>query len=187
MKKIGLVALTAAAAALLSGCSKSSSDVSMPKDSRENVQAAQDRSVAQAEIIDPTFGVSRRKSALSGGFRIIRGPIGEYTTEYVHISQSDLGGEKPNYSLNLKDDNTFTFHAEVNGVNSDHYGNWYLKYDDSIILFYDEPVETPPHNVFIGDCMFMELLPQGKIMFYDDCATIVLSKKADAAPQNVNS
>ncbi len=188
MKKILLSAIAALIApTLLTGCAPSSPDLSMPTDSTENIRSEQNQPPIKPEETAPSFGFSRYKSALPGGFRLSRGPIGEYSTEYVHISQTENSGEKPNYSLNLKDDNTFTFQAEVNGVVSDHYGNWYLKYDDSIVLFYDEPVDTPPHNVFVGDCMFMELLPHGKIMFYDDCATIVLSKNTDISPQNANS
>ncbi|MCH5161185.1 MAG: hypothetical protein J1G04_04055 [Clostridiales bacterium] len=180
MKKFFILLLTAATAAALTACSSKTTNLSAEVDDRANTQQIQ---VEPEKAPDANYPVTfpRIKRPVPGVIRKAFDISGEYTTEYVHIFDHDDAKEKPFYTLELNDDNTFSLHAEVNGVNSDHYGNWYIKHGGSIILFYDEPIDTPAHNVFVSDSMYMEMLPHGKIMFYDNCATIVLSKTEEIA------
>ena len=186
MKKAILLLLTAATAAtVLTGCSPNTPDLSMPTDDRARTQVHEVAPEPTTKAT-PSINLTFHKSALPGGFRRLYDRTGVYTTEYIHFSPFDKPETMPNYSLELKDDGTYSFHADVNGVQSEHYGNYYFKHG-GLILFYDEPMDTPAHNVYVADSIYMEMLPQGKIMFYDECGTIVLSKPDGAIEQPINS
>ncbi len=103
---------------------------------------------------------------------------GIYYLEYVHFPVGTERDESIDYRLDLRDDGMFTFDVVTNNVSATHEGRWYGKNGGEIILFYDEPIADTAHNVYVSDCMFCEYLPSGKIMLYDNCNTVVLSKDA---------
>lgn len=108
--------------------------------------------------------------------------LGTYKTEYIHAHNEAADAAKTfDYTLTLSDNNKYTFTANVNGVASSHYGNWYIKRGGALVLFYDEPTETPEHNVYVADSMYAELLPDRKIMFYDSGCTVVLAPESDTS------
>lgn len=126
-----------------------------------------------------------RKMQIFGVKRIFeQNHLGTYTVDYVRYpKQSDID-ETLNYVLTLNENDLFDFMVTVNGITSTHYGHYYIHRGGSIVLFYDEKIEDSAHNVFICDSLYAELLPNGKIMFYDDCKTIVLSKEEKTPQQD---
>ena len=141
--------------------------------------------------IDGFHGKIIKKGALSGVRRHFRpNHSGNYTVEYIHTPYGIDEDETLDYKLTLNDDNTFELTVVSNGVTAEHSGRWYERRNE-IMMFYDEQIDQPPHNVYVADSMFGDLLPKGKIMIYDNCCTIVLSRQSendttipDPAPQN---
>ena len=130
----------------------------------------------------PSFPGVRRRLAIG-----IMPESGSYSMEYVHFPISEDRDESLDYSLELRDDNTFTFNVVTNKISATHEGHWYGKHGGNIVLFYDEPIDETAHNVYVSDCMYCEYLPNGKIMIYDNCNIIVLSREditQDDLPQN---
>ncbi|MDE5592993.1 MAG: hypothetical protein K2I75_03570 [Clostridiales bacterium] len=200
MKKALTFTVTALiAASAMCGCSKSataSSAVQLPESrSTQQTQTQQENQEVtdntsdnkRIEItldgnkIDGFVGQIRTRSALSGVRRhFIPDRSGTYTVEYIHVPYGIDKDETLDYKLTLNDDNTFTMTVVSDGVTAEHSGRWYERRKE-IMLFYDEQIEQPPHNVYVSDSMFGDLLPKGKIMIYDNCYTIVLSQSADEA------
>ncbi len=179
MKKaiVSILAVSAAATALV-GCGA-------PKPQAASVQKPQEPAHTEQRTrsddnvgvrggrlgdLSPIFGVRRRLSI-----------AGEYTVEYVHKQRDAATDDTLDYSLSLRDDHTYEMRVVAKGVKSDHYGNWYVHDGGGLTLFFDEPIESPAHNEYVTDCMYAELLPQGKIMIYDGGNTIVLSRNGSAA------
>lgn len=102
--------------------------------------------------------------------------FGTYGVDYVRFPQGEEKDETLDYRLTLKDDDTFELTVVSKGVTAEHYGHYYIRRGGSITLFYDEEIEPTAHNVYICDSLYGEILPNGKIMFYDNCNTIVLAK-----------
>lgn len=180
MKKLLFFALICTAVAvILSGCGapKPRAVNVMPRTKTENTETPSkrtveieidknnDKDVRLGEVL-PIVGVRRR----------IHNPAGEYTVEYVHYPREAQKDETLNYSLTLNSDNTYSLTVVTDGVQANHFGNWYLRSGGSLVLYYDEPIDKTAHNVFVSDCMYGEMLPHGKIMIYDNCNVIVLSK-----------
>ena len=101
--------------------------------------------------------------------------------EYVHTPRGEERDETLDYKLTLNDDNTYTLSVTTDGVNAEHSGRWYMHRDGNIVMYYDEPIDKPAHNVYISDTMYAESLPQGKLMIYDSCNVIVLARQGDNA------
>lgn len=182
MKKVlYFILLCSAVAVFLAGCGvpKPRATGIVPRTKTENTDNPNKRTV-EVEIdknndvdraprlgdIMPIFGVRRRLPNFAG----------DYSVEYVHAPRDKQKDDTLQYSLTLRDDNTYDMTVVTDGVQANHYGNWYMRSGASIILYYDEPIEDAAHNVFVSDCMFGEILPQGKIMIFDDGNVIVLSK-----------
>ena len=106
---------------------------------------------------------------------------GSYSVEYIHTPYGVDKDDTLDYKLELSDDNTFTMHVVTNGVTADHSGHWYVRHDN-MTLFYDEEIDPTAHNYFVSDSMYCEILPQNKLMIYDDCRVIVLSRNDSATP-----
>lgn len=102
---------------------------------------------------------------------------GSYTVEYVHTPHGIDKDETLDYKLQLSDDNTFTMQVVTNGVTADHSGHWYARRDE-IMLYYDEVTDPTAHNVYVSDSMYCDVLPQNKLMIYDNCRVIVLAREA---------
>lgn len=200
MKKALTLTVTAIiAASAMCGCSKSAttaSAVRLPESrgtqqtqSQQENQDVTDNSADNKRIeitldgnkTDGFVGQIRTKSALSGVRRhFIPNRSGTYTVEYIHTPYGIDKDETLDYKLTLNGDNTFTMTVVSDGVTAEHSGRWYERRKE-IMLFYDEKIEQPPHNVYVSDSMFGDLLPKGKIMIYDNCYTIVLSQSSDEA------
>ncbi|MCH5155530.1 MAG: hypothetical protein J1F69_02900 [Clostridiales bacterium] len=122
---------------------------------------------------------NRRRAPISGVRRHLSpDKSGKYTVEYIHTPYGIDKDETLDYNLVLNNDNTFEFTVVSDGVTAEHSGRWYER-RGQIILFYDEEIEQPQHNVYVADSLYAEVLPKGKIMFYDNCYTVVLSKQRD--------
>lgn len=119
----------------------------------------------------PNSGVRRR---------FLQSPSGSYTVEYVHTPHGVDKDETLDYKLQLSDDNTFTMQVVSNGVTADHSGHWYARRDE-IMLYYDEEIDPTAHNVYVSDSMYCDVLPQNKLMIYDNCRVIVLTRETTAA------
>lgn len=100
---------------------------------------------------------------------------GSYTLEYVHTPFGIDKDETLDYKLQLSDDNTFTMQVVTDGVSVDHTGHWYARRDE-VMLYYDEQIDQPAHNEYVADSMYCDVLPQNKLMIYDNCRVIVLSR-----------
>lgn len=207
MKKavtIATVALLSAAA--LCGCSKSTTNSIKPKSQSDDINQTKTKSsqtnndtteksekpeeIQKIEItingktIDEYYGNVRRRSAISGvGRHYKHRRDGTYTVEYIHTPYGVDKDETLDYRLTLKDDNTYELTVVSDGVTAVHNGHWYER-NHEITMFYDEQMQEQPHNVYVGDRMFANVLPKGKIMIYDDCYTIVLSKQTEDNSQN---
>ncbi len=188
MKKIvSLFTVILLSCALLCGCGAPS-----PKNpdapSTRSTDAENGRMTDERDIADiypapdlagklPIVGVLRRLSAA---------PYGTYNIEYVHYPR---GGEQDptlDYSLTINEDGTYDMTVVTDGITANHYGHWYQHRDGNITLFYDEPTEDTAHNVYVSDSMFIEVLRHGKLMIYDNCNVIVLSRVADQTPAKAN-
>lgn len=106
---------------------------------------------------------------------------GVYTVEYIHTPYGVDSDDTLDYKLELSDNNTYTMEVTANGVTAAHNGKWYNK-RDTLMLFFDEPIDQPTHNTFVADCMYCEIIPQGKLLIYDNCYTIILSKTQSDSP-----
>ena len=105
---------------------------------------------------------------------------GSYTLEYVHTPFGIDKDETLDYKLQLSDDNTFTMQVVTDGVSVDHTGHWYARRDE-VMLYYDEQIDRPAHNEYVADSMYCDVLPQNKLMIYDNCRVIVLSRATTPA------
>ena len=133
--------------------------------------------IIDSEKIDGITGKARKKSPISGVRRhFIPDQSGNYTVEYIHTPYGIDKDETLDYNLSLNNDNTFELTVVSNGVTANHSGRWYER-RGQLMLFYDEEIKQQPHNVYVADSMYCELLPHGKVMFYDNCYTIVLTKQ----------
>ena len=101
---------------------------------------------------------------------------GTYSVEYVRFPQGEKKDETLDYRLTLNQDDTFEFTVVTNGVTAEHNGHYYIHRDGYMTLYYDEEIEQTAHNVYVSDSLYCELLPSGKIMFYDNCNMIVLAR-----------
>lgn len=198
MKKI--ISATAAvllSAAMLCGCNKNAtqSTAKTTPQSDNNVvtrQTETDQNTDQTKKIEITidgndvdgfFGVIRKKSAFPGARRRFdRGRYGRYEVEYIHTPYGIDKDSTLDYRLTLNKDNTFELTVVSEGVTAEHSGRWYERRNE-ITMYYDEPIDPPAHNVYVADTLFGDLLPQGKIMIYDKCCTIVLARSAQARPE----
>lgn len=126
--------------------------------------------------VDEFFGLKDRRSDISGVRRKFMSEyIGTYTVEYIHVPYGVDRDDTLDFNLTLNDDNTFTMKVVSEGVEAEHYGRWYAR-RHQITMYYDEPIDPTKHNVYVADSMYGELLPDGKIMVYENCHTIVLSR-----------
>ncbi|MCM1367415.1 MAG: hypothetical protein NC184_01195 [Roseburia sp.] len=187
MKKIIIsAAALALSGALLCGCSSgTANDASydVPEAPREARAVEDFRPSSRREFTVEIEGASEAR----GGF--FRSPIsgvrrrfaeareGVYTVEYVHAPQGAEKDDTLDYRLELRDDNTFDLAVTADGVSVSHNGHWYARRHE-IMLFYDEDVDPTAHNIYVCDSMYGDILPQGKIMIYDNCNIIVLSRVA---------
>ncbi|MBD5131412.1 MAG: hypothetical protein HDT28_02295 [Clostridiales bacterium] len=198
MKKlIAMLALSAVTATSLAACGKPTPkavDIESPAPSQttRSVQQAEesgDGNMTEIEIkIDGTdlhefFGKRMLRSPIYGVRRHFEPDIfGTYTVEYVHTPFGEEQDDTLSYELVLNSDNTFTLVATANGVTSDHYGHWYSS-RRNITLFYDEPIDPTAHNVYVADALYAERLDQGKLLVYDNCKTIILSRQTADLPE----
>lgn len=110
---------------------------------------------------------------------------GIYTVEYIHTPYGVDRDDTLDYRLELSDDNTYAMEVTANGVTASHNGKWYNK-RDTLMLFYDEPIEQPTHNTYVADSLYCEIIPHGKLLIYDNCYTIILSKVQPDAPTELS-
>ncbi len=122
-----------------------------------------------------------------GGFDMLRPSVpgvtrhfdfdasGSYSVEYIHTPYGIDRDETLDFKIELRADNTFDMTVVSEGVTAEHNGRWYARCG-SITLFYDEEIEPPAHNVYVADSMYCELLPQGKIMVFQNGHTVVLAR-----------
>lgn len=192
MKKIIAIAIAPLfAATCLCGCGKSSAseyDVATPEPAEpQQTQSQQqdDKDRDQNNKIEIIFdgskggfhGEIKGRGALPGTYRhFIPDRSGNYTVEYIHAPYGIDKDTTLDYDLTLNEDNTFKLTVVSEGVTADHSGRWYER-SKTIMLFYDEDIDTPQHNVYVADSLYADILPQGKLMIYDNCHTIVLSRR----------
>lgn len=180
-KTLALVAACALAAAAACGCgSKAPTEARpLPRNATPEItQKAPDRSgVIEIDLGGIFDRAPQHEDASLTRRTFRRSPAGEYTVEYVHTPRGEERDETLDYKLTLNDDNTYTLSVTTNGVNAEHSGRWYMHRDGNIVMYYDEPIDTPAHNVYISDTMYAESLPQGKLMIYDRCNVIVLARQ----------
>ena len=188
MKKVVPVAVTALiTATALCGCSKAPAAQAAPPAEPQQMQTQQysDSTEPENKIeitlggnkIDGFYGEFIKRGALSGVSRHFgHNRSGSYTVEYIHTPYGIDKDETLDYRLTLNDDNTFELTVVSNGVQADHSGRWYERRKE-IMMFYDEEIDPPQHNVYVADSIYGDLLPKGKIMIYDNCCTIVLSRQ----------
>lgn len=118
------------------------------------------------------------KLPISGVLRRFKPDLyGVYTVEYIHSPRDTERDETLDYRLELKDDNTFDLNVTSNGVQAEHYGHWYMHRGGNIMLYYDEPIDPTAHNVYVSDTLYGDMLDGGKIMIYENCNVIVLSRE----------
>ncbi len=106
-------------------------------------------------------------------------PYGVYTVEYVHSPRDGQKDETLDYKLELRDDNTFDLFVTANGVQASHYGHWYMHRGGNITMYYDEPIDPTAHNIYVSDSLYGEMLCGGKIMIYENCNVVVLSRETE--------
>ncbi|MDE6293367.1 MAG: hypothetical protein K2L88_01945 [Clostridiales bacterium] len=189
MKKVVTLTVTALlATTALCGCGKTPTAQTAQPPEPLQLQTKQQTEVKQepennTEITldgnktDGFHGEAIKKGVLSGVRRHFRPDhSGSYTVEYIHTPYGIDEDETLDYRLTLNDDNTFSLTVVSNGVTAEHSGRWYERRKE-IIMFYDEEIDPPQHNVYIADSMYGDILPKGKIMIYDNCCTIVLSRQ----------
>ncbi len=198
-KALTLTATALIAASAMCGCSKSAtvgSAVRLPEprgtqqtQTQQENQDVTDNNTDEKRLeitldgnkTDGFVGRIRARAPISGVRRhFVPNRSGTYTVEYIHTPYGIDKDETLDYKLTLNDDNTFSMTVVSDGVTAEHSGRWYERRKE-IMLFYDEQIEQPPHNVYVSDSMFGDLLPKGKIMIYDNCYTIVLSQNNDEA------
>lgn len=190
MKKAVTLAVTALmATTALCGCSKSSTVQTAQPDQPLQLQTRQqteDTTEPENKIeikldgnkTDGFHSEIVKRGALSGVRRRFRQDhSGSYTVEYIHTPYGIDQDETLDYKLTLNEDNTFELTVVSNGVTAEHRGRWYERRKE-IMMFYDEQIDPPQHNVYVADGIFGDLLPKGKIMIYDNCCTIVLSRQS---------
>ncbi len=198
MKKIIPVATAALlSATMLCGCNKGAVSVTpktTPQSDNSQVtrQTETDENPEQNKKIEITidgndvdgfFGVIRKKSSLPGARRhFTRGRYGHYEVEYIHTPYGIDKDSSLDYKLTLNKDNTFELTVVSDGVTAEHSGRWYERRNE-IMMYYDEQIDPPAHNVYVADTLFGDLLPQGKIMIYDKCCTIVLARSPETQPE----
>ena len=190
MKKIlTLLIVGVVTASILCGCSKSAPKsrraapvepvqprVEQPRDNESNGVTHDVRITIDGETLDGFTGNIDIRTPLSGvRRRFMPDRSGTYTVEYVHAPYGIERDETLDYKLTLNNDNTFTLNVVSKGVATEHHGRWYTR-SSEIMMFYDEPIDQPAHNVYVADSMYGELLPQGKILIYDNCHTVILSR-----------
>lgn len=185
-KPIYIIAACALSTAVLCGCGAKATEAQsyeQPTIPRMTRESESDRQFDRREIIIELDGNINRltegfaKTPISGvRRRFYQSRAGIYTVEYVHTPQGTEKDDTLDYRLELRDDNTFDFSVTSNGVQAAHYGHWYTRRDE-IIMFYDEPISPTAHNVYTCDSMYADILPHGKIMIYDNCNIIVLSRE----------
>lgn len=126
--------------------------------------------------VDGIFGAIGKRAPISGvQRRFIPSLEGDYAVEYVHTPYGEQNDDTLDYKFTLNDDNTYDMTVVSDGVTVTHTGHWYER-GHSITFFYDEDVDPTAHNVYVCDVMYGDILKTGKIMIYDNCRTIVLSK-----------
>lgn len=185
MKKalsLAIVSVLASAFAL-SACAPSPNpaDAELPRTNGERTEKPDSFIEIDIDGVRDIIDEGMTKLPLPGTRRIKHlSPYGNYVIEYVHTSPYAERDETLDYSLDLRNDNTYSLTVTAKGVTASHYGNWYMTHNGAITLFYDEPMEQEPHNVYISDSLYCELIPHGKIMIYDNANVIVLAK-TDAA------
>lgn len=103
-------------------------------------------------------------------------PSGNYSVEYIHTPFGVERDETLDFKIELRADNTFDMTVVSEGVQVEHNGRWYAHHGN-ITLFYDEQIEPPAHNVYVADSLYCELLPQGKLMVYENGHTVVLTRE----------
>lgn len=184
MKKPFIIPLTVLSAAMiLTGCGPKPdpADTELPKippESRNERIDIRIESDGTTDFSDGNGGII--KFGYPGVRRILRAtPVGTYSVEYIHTPYFAEKDNTLDYSLEIKDDNTYSMTVTAKGVTTEHYGNWYSD-RDVITLFYDEPIAQEPHNVYVSDRMYCQRLSGGKLMINDNCYTVVLT----AADQN---
>ncbi|MDE6402057.1 MAG: hypothetical protein K2L54_05520, partial [Clostridiales bacterium] len=181
MKKLITIATVCAlSSVMLCGCSKPARNVDLRavSDGISSRAGQSDRIDAQSpsdgyrhdinikidgNTVDEFFGVKDYKP-LSPGVRRIFAPdyCGTYTVEYIHVPYGIERDDTLDFNLKLNDDDTFTLKVVSKGVESNHYGHWYRRHSE-IMLLYDDPIDPTEHNVYVADSMYGELLPNGKI------------------------
>ncbi len=178
MKKSAIAVLAVStAAAVLSGCGAPKPKTAPSPNPTTKTETVQKQRYDDSRIdvlrdfrlgsLVPIFGVRRRMPDSLAG---------EYTVEYVHRHRDVEKDDTLDYSLTLREDNTYDMRVVTNGVKAEHYGNWYVHSGGGMTLYFDEPIDKPAHNVYVSDSMYAELLPYGKIMIYDGGNTIVMSR-----------
>lgn len=141
----------------------------------------------EGDELDGFYGKFGKRSPISGITRHFRPTLeGRYTVEYVHTPYGEQKDETLDYDLTINDDNTYTLTVVSNGVSASHSGRWYER-SRTITFFYDEQIEQPPHNYYVGDSLYCEILPKGKLMLFDNCRTIVLSRDGSDAPKSAET
>lgn len=183
-KTLALVAACALTAAAACGCaSKTSAQEArpLPRSTPEITQKTPERTGVIEIDLGGIFDLAPQQleSAALTRRTFLRSPAGEYTVEYVHYPRGEERDDTLDYKLTLNDDNTYTLSVTTDGVNAEHSGRWYMHRDGNIVMYYDEPIDTPAHNVYVGDAMYAESLPQGKLMIYDKCNVIVLARQGE--------
>lgn len=184
MKKILAAVLSLCLCALmLTGCAKpAKQSVKTPSDIPQ--QQSQSDEISEKQLPSrPRDGDIRYFMPPIPGVRKLfrRLPCGEYSAEYVHTPYGEPKDDTLSYSLTLNDDGTYSMTAVKQGVSAEHSGRYYLR-DGGIMLFYDEEIAPPAHNVYVSDCMYGDILAGHKIMIYDGCNTIVLSYSPSEQP-----
>ena len=170
------------------GQSKTQSQPRTNNDTQEKPEEIQKIEITiNGKKIDEYYGNARKRSALTGvGKHYKHGRDGTYTVEYIHTPYGVDKDETLDYRLTLKDDNTYELTVVSDGVTAVHNGHWYER-NHEITMFYDEQIQEQPHNVYVGDRLFANVLPKGKIMIYDDCYTIVLAKQPETTDNNTQT
>lgn len=191
MKKIiTLTTVCALSSAMLCGCAKPAHNVdyrALPEEPTTRTEQHETQTPSDGfshdinikidgNTVDEFFGADEYKPIIHGMRRMFRQPVvGTYTVEYIHAPYGIERDETLDFNLTINDDNTFTLKIVSKGVESNHYGRWYTR-GREIMMFYDDPIEQPEHNVYVADSMYGELLPGGKILVYENCHTVILSQ-----------
>ncbi len=178
-KKISVMAVAAAAllsASALAGCAPKPDPADFEPSPHSTRSTNPNQGSIEITIEEPSFA---HKTILPGVRRLfLPSPAGNYGVEYIHHANRADKDETLDYRIALHSDNTYEMTVVSNGVTADHSGKWYVN-RGSITFFYDEETENQPHNVYEADCLYGNFIDGGKIMIYDNCNVIVLSKTAE--------